>query len=74
MNAPAMWECYKKADEVYRANGLSDHLAVHFHLVGHAVIQEDMELIVKYFNKMYYRMGELEDLAPLKTTVFAGQE
>lgn len=74
VNAPAMWECYKKADEVYRANGLSDHLAVHFHLVGHAVIQEDMELIVKYFNKMYYGMDALEDMAPLKTTVFAGQE
>ena len=74
VNAPAMWECYKKADEVYRANGLSDHLAVHFHLVGHAVIQEDMELIVKYFNKMYYGMDTLEDLAPLKTTVFAEQE
>lgn len=74
VNAPAMWECYKKADEVYRANGLSDHLAVNFHLAGHAVIQEDMELIVKYFNKMYYGMNELKDLAPLKTTVFAGQE
>ena len=74
VNAPAMWECYKKADEAYRANGLSDHLAVHFHLVGHAVIQEDMELIVKYFNKMYYGMDTLEDLAPLKSTVFAGQE
>ena len=74
VNAPAMWECYKKADDAYRAKGLSDHLVVHFHLVGHAVLQEDMELIVQYFNKMYYGMDELENLALLKTTVFAGQE
>lgn len=74
VNAPAMWECYKKADEVYGANGLADHLAVHFHLEGHAVIREDMELIVKYFNKMYYGADTGVDLAQLKTTVFAGQE
>lgn len=73
VNAPAMWECYKKADEVYKENNLSDHLVVNFHKVGHAVLEEDMEQIVKYFNHMYLNMGEI-DIAPMKTTVFAGQE
>ena len=73
VNAPAMWECYKRADEVYKENGLSDHLVVNFHKVGHAVLEEDMELIVKYFNHMYYKKGEI-DIASIKTTVFAGQE
>ncbi|MBQ2099564.1 MAG: GNAT family N-acetyltransferase [Lachnospiraceae bacterium] len=74
VNAPAMWECYKKANEAYEKEGLSDHLAVHFHQVGHAVIQEDAELLVKYFNHMYYGMETGLQMEELKTTLFAGQE
>ena len=74
VNAPAMWECYKKANEVYEANGLSDHLVVHFHLLGHAVIEEDVKLFLPYFDRMYYGLDVMPDLAPLKTTAFAGQE
>ena len=74
VNAPAMWECYKKANAVYEAHGLSDHLVLHFHLLGHAVLQEDAELFLPYFDRMYYKMDVMQDLAPLKTTVFAGQE
>ena len=74
VNAPAMWECYKKANEVYAKNGLSDHLAVHFHKVGHAVLWEDAALFIQYFDHMYYGMDMDVRMEELKTTVFAGQE
>ena len=46
----------------------------HFHLVGHAVIEEDVKLFLPYFDRMYYGLDVMPDLAPLKTTAFAGQE
>ena len=66
-----MWECYKKAEEYYAKQGLSDHLAVHFHLVGHAVLEEDMKLLIDYFNHMQYGMETDIAMDELKKTVFA---
>lgn len=74
VNAPSMWECYKKADEAYRAAGLADRLVAHFHREGHAVLEEDMALLIEYFNHMHYGMESKTPLESLKTTVFAGQE
>ncbi|MCR5722906.1 MAG: hypothetical protein K6G72_11265 [Lachnospiraceae bacterium] len=74
VNAPAMWECYKRANKEYAKAGLSDNLAVHFHKEGHAVIQEDMELIIEYFNHMFYGTEMKTDMSSLKTTLFEGQE
>ena len=70
VNAPSMWKCYKRADSVYEKEGLSDHLAVHFHKEGHAVIAEDMELIIRYFDKMYYKIDTGLAMDELKTTAF----
>ena len=50
VNAPAMWECYNRALSYYEEAGLSRHFAIHVHKEGHAVIEEDMELIIKYFD------------------------
>ncbi|MCR5477358.1 MAG: hypothetical protein K6E92_07055 [Lachnospiraceae bacterium] len=72
VNAPSMWECYKRADRDYAAAGLSDHLAVHFHKEGHAVLQEDLELLIPYFNRMYLQKEEAVDLKALKTSVYEG--
>jgi len=74
VNAPAMWECYRRADEEYRKYDLWDHLAIHFHKEGHALLREDMELVIEYFERMYYgtKSGVLPD--NLKSTAFAGQE
>ena len=74
VNAPAMWECFKKADEEFSKANLSDHLVASFHKEGHAVIQEDMERIVTYFNHMYYGMDTGVDIKALKTSLFVGQE
>ncbi len=74
VNAPSMWECFKKADNAYVAAGLGDHLVAHFHREGHAVLEEDMALLIEYFNHMHYGMETKTPLESLKTTVFAGQE
>ncbi len=74
VNAPAMWECYKKADAVYEHEGYGKNLAIHFHKEGHAVIKEDAELLIRYFDHMYYGRDTGIDMKELKTTVFAGQE
>ena len=74
VNAPSMWECYKRANAVYENEGLGDHLTLHFHKEGHAVLQEDAELFIKYFNHMYYGTELDVSMEALKTTVFAGQE
>ena len=73
VNAPAMWECYKKANEAYTKAGLADNIVVHFHKEGHAVIEEDMELIIKYFNHMNYGAELGVSMSELKTTLFAEQ-
>lgn len=73
VNAPAMWECYKKASAVYEEKGLGDNIAVHFHKEGHAVIEEDVRLLIKYFERMYYGAENGLDLSELKTTAFAEQ-
>ena len=74
VNAPSMWECCKRALKVYEEKGLKDNFAIHFHKEGHAVIQEDMELIVSYFNHMYYGWDTGIDMDALHTTLFEGQE
>jgi len=74
VNAPSMWECYKKADKIYEQENLADHLVLNFHKVGHAVLQEDLEKLIPYFNHMYFGFEPKPDIKALKTTVFAGQE
>lgn len=71
VNAPSMWECYKKADRICTEKGLGDHLVCHFHKEGHAVLEEDLERIIAYFNHMYYGMDTGVDIKALKTSVFA---
>lgn len=73
VNAPAMWECFKRAEESYREMGLSDHLVEHFHAEGHAVIEEDMRLLIDYFNHMYYGQELHVSMRDLKTSVFDKQ-
>lgn len=74
VNAPAMWECYKEANAYYTGKGLGENLVVHFHKEGHAVLQEDLEYVIPYINKMHYGMDENVDMKALKTSVFAGQD
>lgn len=70
VNSPAMWECYKKAEKLYAQKGLSNHLAVHFHKEGHAVLTEDMKLLIAYFNEMHYGIPSGINRQEFKTAIF----
>lgn len=70
VNAPAMWECYKEADRLLKKQNLDSHLTVHFHKEGHAVIDEDMELITDLFDHIAFGKPLRFSFESLKTTVF----
>ena len=74
VNAPAMWECYREADKILKTEKLDSHILVHFHKEGHAVIDEDMELIIDYFEHIYYEKSLSAPYNSLKTTIFENQE
>lgn len=52
VNAPAMWECYQKASELYEFIGLEDNIHAFFHKEGHALLKEDLEKIFKEIEKI----------------------
>lgn len=70
VNAPAMWLCYRAAQRIFDVLGLSEHIMCNIHKEGHAVIREDMEYLIAYFNKMFYGIEPDKDLSQLKTSVF----
>lgn len=74
VNAPSMWECYKKAKPLYDFLGLSERFACHFHKEGHAVLEEDFAVMLPYFNKLIRGIDEDVNVVSLQTTAFAGQE
>ena len=71
VNAPSMWTCYLGAKSIYDTLGLSDHLAINIHKEGHAVIAEDVEYMMQYFNYHVYGIEPTMDLKLLQTSVFA---
>lgn len=70
VNAPSMWLCYKATNSIYQFLGLEDHIVANIHKEGHAVIQEDMEYMIDYFNYHVYGIEPERDLSVLKTSVF----
>lgn len=71
VNAPAQWMTYLGAKRVFDYLGLDDHIAINVHLSGHAVIKEDVEYMVAYFDKMVYGIEPKKNLDALKTSPFA---
>lgn len=55
VNAPSMWECYKRAYEYFKEKGMEDRLFTNFHPSGHAVIDEDMEVITRNFERLFIK-------------------
>lgn len=73
VNAPSMWLCYKIAKEIYKKFGLEDHIVCNMHKEGHAVIAEDMKLIIAYFEKMIYKNDTDIDLSKLDSSEFENE-
>ena len=71
VNAPSMWLSYLGMKHVYDYLDLSDHLAINIHKEGHAVIAEDVNYMVQYFDYHVYGLQPKSDLSALQTSVFA---
>ncbi|MBP0987696.1 MAG: acetylxylan esterase [Oscillospiraceae bacterium] len=71
VNAPAVWLSYLGAKHVYDYLGISDNIAINIHKEGHAVIAEDVNYMVQYFDKHVYGIEPKNDLSVLQTSVFA---
>ena len=74
VNAPSMWECYREADKLYGFLGYGDRFVCHFHKEGHAVLEEDFDLMLPYFDRMIRDLPAEIDLTALKTSVYKNQE
>ncbi len=70
VNAPAQWMTYLGAKHVFDYVGLGDHLAINVHLSGHAVIAEDMEYMIAYFDRHVYGIEPKKDLSNLTHSPF----
>ncbi len=70
VNAPAQWMTYLGVKHVFDYLDLSDHLAINVHLSGHAVIKEDMEYMMDYFDYHVYNMKPKKDLSNLTHSPF----
>ena len=70
VNAPSVWMAYCGMKHVWDYVGLSDHLAINIHKSGHAVIQEDVEKMIQYFDYHVYGIQPKMNLDELQTSVF----
>ena len=71
VNAPSVWMAYLGMKHVWDYTGLSDHLAINIHKSGHAVIAEDVEKMIQYFDYHVYGIQPKMNLEELQTSVFA---
>lgn len=71
VNAPSVWMAYLGMKHVWDYVGISDHLAINIHKSGHAVIAEDVEKMVQYFDYHVYGIQPKMNLEELQTSVFA---
>lgn len=70
VNAPSMHLCYKATKSIYDFLGLEENIAINIHKEGHAVIAEDMNYMIDYFNYHVYGKEPTLDLSDLTTSVF----
>ena len=70
VNAPSMWMSYCGMKKIWDYVGLSDNLAINIHKEGHAVIAEDVEKMIQYFDYHVYGIQPTMDLKQLQTSVF----
>ncbi len=70
VNAPSMHLSYKATRSIYDFLGLKDNIAINIHREGHAVIAEDMNYMIDYFNYHVYGKELTLNLTDLTTSVF----
>lgn len=70
VNAPSMHLCYKATESIYEFLGIKENIAINIHKEGHAVIAEDMNYMIDYFNYHVYGKEPTLNLSDLTTSVF----
>ena len=70
VNAPSMHLCYKATKSIYEFLGIEENIAINIHKEGHAVIAEDMNYMIDYFNYHVYGKEPTLNLSDLTTSVF----
>lgn len=71
VNAPSMWECYLEASKLFDFLGMPERIACNFHKEGHAVLEEDFEKMLPYFERVICGRDVAVDFDELHTSVFA---
>ncbi len=74
VNAPSMHLCYKATESIYDFLGIKENIAINIHKEGHAVIAEDMNYMIDYFNHHVYGKEPTLNLSDLTTSVFEEQK
>lgn len=69
-NPPAMWETYKEAKKIFTELGLEDHIAFQIHKEGHAVIDEDVVVLLDYADYHLYGKEVETDFSKFDTCLF----
>lgn len=69
-NPPAMWETYKEAKKIFTKLGYEKNLMFHIHKEGHAVIDEDVEILLDYADKYLYDKDIARDFSTVDQCLF----
>ena len=71
VNAPSVWMSYVAMQNVFDFMGIKDHVAVNMHKSGHAVLAEDVQKMIQYFDYHVYDITPSINLDTVHTSVFA---
>ena len=69
-NPPAMWETYKEARKIFTRLGYEENIMFHIHKEGHAVIDEDVEILLDFADYRLYGKQRTAGLDTLGTCLF----
>lgn len=69
-NPPAMWETYKEAKKIFTELGYEDNIVFQIHKEGHAVIDEDVVVLLDYADKQLYGKKVETDFSKFDSCLF----
>ncbi len=69
-NPPAMWETYKEAKKIFDTLGYGERIVFQIHKEGHAVIDEDVVLLLDFADKHLYGKEVENDFSTLNNCLF----
>ena len=64
------WETYKEAKKIFTKLGFKDNILFHIHKEGHAVINEDVEILLDFADKYLYGKEVARDFGTVDECLF----